>query len=149
MSSTLSGLLARATSRRGILVDSNVLIDVVTRDKQWARWSTHALAACLEVGPLILNPIIYAEISISFSSVEATDLALPPQIYQREPLPWAAGFLAGKSFLTYRQRGGSRTTPLPDFYIGAHAQVSNLAILSRDSARFRTYFPSVELLAPV
>ena len=97
---------------------------------------------------LILNPIIYAEVSIGYATIEALDAALPAALYRREPLPWKAGFLAGKSFLMYRRRGGLRTSPLPDFYIGAHASVEALALLTRDAVRYRTYFPKVEILTP-
>ena len=97
---------------------------------------------------LIINPLIYAEVSIGCTTIEALDAALPATLYRREPLPWEAGFLAGKSFVQYRRRGGLRTAPLPDFYIGAHAAIGRLALLTRDAARYRSYFPKVEILAP-
>jgi predicted nucleic acid-binding protein len=103
------------------MVDSNVLLDVATNDPDWGHWSGRALAEVAEQAALIINPIVYAEVSIGYTTIEALDAALPATLYQREPLPWEAGFLAGKSFLLYRRRGGSRTSPLPDFYIGAHA----------------------------
>ena len=131
-----------------MLVDSNVLLDVATNDPVWADWSAHALAEAAEHVALIINPIIYAEVSIGYTAVEALDAALPTALYQREPLPWEAGFLAGKSFLRYRRRGGLRTSPQPDFYIGAHAAIGRLALLTRDPAPYRSYFPSVEILAP-
>jgi predicted nucleic acid-binding protein len=87
-------------------------------------------------------------VSIGYTTIEALDAVLPAALYQREPLPWEAGFLAGKSFLLYRRRGGSRTAPLPDFYIGAHAAIGGLALLTRDAVRYRSYFPKVEILAP-
>ena len=96
----------------------------------------------------MVNPIIYAEVSVGFSTIEALNAALPTSIYQRAPLPWEAGFLAGKSFLAYRKRGGARNTPLPDFYIGAHAAIEGLALLTRDAARYQTYFPKIEILSP-
>jgi predicted nucleic acid-binding protein len=96
-----------------------------------------------------VNPIIYAEVSVGFTTVEALNAALPCDIYQRAALPWNAGFLAGKCFLAYRKRGGVRNTPLPDFYIGAHAAIENLALLTRDAARYQTYFPKVEILSPL
>jgi predicted nucleic acid-binding protein len=131
-----------------VLVDSNVLLDVATNDSVWRDWSACALSEAAEYTTLIINPIIYAEVSIGYPTVEALDAALPAALYQREGLPWEAGFLAGKSFLLYRRRGGSRSSPLLDFYIGAHAAIGRLALLTRDAARYRTYFPSVEILAP-
>lgn len=145
---SLRNLPARLRNRRGVLIDSNVLLDVATNDSTWADWSGRALAECADLTTLIVNPIIFAEISIGFATIEALNAALPRAVYAREPLPWEAGFLAGKCFLAYRRRGGSRTTPLPDFYIGAHAAIEQLALLTRDTARYRTYFPSVELLGP-
>jgi len=97
---------------------------------------------------LVINPIVYAEVSIGYSTIEALEAAIPATVYRREALPWEAGFLAGKSYLVYRRRGGSRTSPLPDFYIGAHAAIGGLALLTRDAARYRSYFPRVEILAP-
>jgi predicted nucleic acid-binding protein len=97
---------------------------------------------------MVINPIIYAEVSAGYSAIEAVDAVLPAALYQREPLPWEAGFLAGKCFLLYRRRGGARTSPLPDFYIGAHAAIGRLALLTRDAIRYRSYFPKVEILAP-
>jgi len=114
----------------------------------WETWSTAALAEALDLGRVVVNPIVYAEVSIGFDRIEDLDDALPPNQFLREPLPWAAGFLAGKAFLAYRRHGGARPTPLPDFYIGAHAAVSGYRLLSRDRGRYGTYFPSVELIAP-
>jgi predicted nucleic acid-binding protein len=127
---------------------SNVLLDVSTNDPIWGDWSARALAEVAEHATLIINPVIYAEVSIGYTTIEALDAALPATLYQREPLPWEAGFLAGKSFLLYRRRGGLRTSPLPDFYIGAHAAIGRLALLTRDAAHYRSYFPKVEILAP-
>lgn len=132
----------------GTLVDSNVLLDILTEDPAWADWSTDALAEAAETGPLSINPVIYSEVSIRFTTVEALEDALPAQDYRREPIPWAAAFLAGKAFLRYRQNKGTRATTLPDFFIGAHAAVAELALLTRDVSRYRTYFPTVSLLAP-
>jgi predicted nucleic acid-binding protein len=129
-------------------VDSNILLDVATNDPRWSEWSGSALAECTEHTALIINPIIYAEVSVGFTTIEALNAALPSSIYQRAPLPWEAGFLAGKCFLAYRKRGGLRHTPLPDFYIGAHAAIENLALLTHDAARYQTYFPKVEILSP-
>jgi len=133
---------------RGVLVDSNVLLDVATSDPGWGDWSARMLAEAAEYTTLVINPIIYAEVSIAYTTIEALDAALPEALYRRDPLPWEAGFLAGKSFLRYRRRGGLRTSPLPDFYIGAHAAVRGLALLTRDASRYRSYFPTVEILAP-
>ncbi len=130
-------------------MDSNVLLDIATDDPNWSDWSGRALAECAEHTALTVNPIIYAEISIGYTTIEALNAALPTTLYRREPLPWEAGFLAGKCFLLYRRRGGQRNSPLPGFYIGAHAAIGNLALLTREAARYRSYFPKVEILAPV
>jgi predicted nucleic acid-binding protein len=148
MKPAITNLRARLSACRGVLVDANVLLDIATNDPHWSDWSGRALAESAEHTTLIINPIIYAEISIGYTTIEALDAALPTTLYQREPLLWEAGFLAGKSFLQYRRRGGSRTSPLPDFYIGAHAAIGRLALLTRDAARYRSYFPKVEILAP-
>lgn len=148
MKSALTGLPTRLRNCRGVLVDSNILLDIATNDAKWSGWSGSALAECSEHATLIVNPIIYAEVSIGYTTIEALDAALPSGLYQRNPLPWEAGFLAGKCFLAYRRRGGQRNTPLPDFYIGAHAAIEHLALLTRDVARFQTYFPKVEILSP-
>lgn len=141
-------LQARLKACRGVLVDSNVLLDVATNDPVWGAWSALALSEVAERSVLIINPIVYAEVSIGYTTIEALDDALPGALYRREPLPWEAGFLAGKCFLLYRRRGGARSSPLPDFYIGAHAAIRRLALLTRDTARYRGYFPKVEILAP-
>ncbi len=132
----------------GVLVDSNVLLDVLSEDPQWFDWSSNALAQSAESAPLVINPIIYAEVSIRFARIEELDEALPTELFRREPLPWAAGFLAGKCFQAYRQRGGAKRSPLPDFFIGAHAAINELTLLTRDAARYRTYFPRLNILAP-
>jgi len=144
----LANLAKRLGGCRGILVDSNILLDIATNDPKWGAWSGQALAECAEYAALVINPIIYAEVSIGFKTIEALNAALPSRIYERAQLPWEAGFLAGKCFLDYRKRGGQRKTPMPDFYIGAHAAIDRLALLTRDDARYRTYFPKVEVLAP-
>ena len=148
MTNALPRLRARLRPCRGVLVDSNVLLDVATNDVVWGNWSASALAEVAEHATLIINPIVYAEVSIGYTTIEALDAVLPATLYQREPLPWESGFLAGKSYLQYRRRGGLRTSPLPDFYIGAHAAIGRLALLTRDAARYRSYFPKVEILAP-
>lgn len=135
--------LANAT-----LVDSCVLLDVATQDPVWLDWSSQALATAVRSGPVLVNPVVYAEVSIGYDRIEDLDDALPPDIFRREPLPYVAAFLAGKAYRTYRRRGGSRTTPLPDFFIGAHAAVGAFTLLTRDVRRFRTYFPTVRLIAP-
>ncbi len=131
-----------------VMVDTNVLLDVLTADETWYAWSAAALERCADADVLVINPIIYAEVSISFDAIEAVDDALPAAAFRRDPLPWEAAFLAGKCFLSYRKRGGQRRAPLPDFYIGAHAAVSGMSLLTRDARRYRTYFPSLELVAP-
>jgi predicted nucleic acid-binding protein len=148
MQQVLSNLAQRLSRCHGVLVDSNVLLDVATGDPRWAAWSGQALAECAEYAALVINPIVYAEVSIGFQTIEALNAALPGSLYERAPLPWEAGFLAGKCFLAYRRAGGRRTAPLPDFYIGAHAAIEGLALLTRDAARYRTYFPKLEVLAP-
>ncbi|MBD3334415.1 MAG: PIN domain-containing protein [Candidatus Eisenbacteria bacterium] len=131
-----------------VLVDSNVILDIATENSQWVRWSSDALQEAGETSILAVNPLIYAEASIGFERVEQLEEALPGDIFRREPLPCEAAFLAGKCFADYRRRGGRRTSPLPDFYIGAHAVVAGYRLLTRDAARYRTYFPRLELIAP-
>jgi len=130
------------------LVDTNVLLDVLVDDPAWARWSSNALRDAANQGPLVINPIIYAEVSIGFDSVEALEDAMPTSFFLREELPWAAGFLAGKAFVRYRRGGGARRSPLADFYIGAHAAVTGHRLLTRDRGRYSTYFPTVRLISP-
>ncbi len=117
-------------------------------DASWVEWSATALATAAEEGPLVINPIVYAEVSIGYDSIEEVDAFLPAEDYSRQPLPYSAGFLAGKAFLRYRRAGGAKRSPLPDFYIGAHAAVAGYRLLTRDVARYATYFPTVPLLAP-
>lgn len=131
-----------------VLVDTNVLIDVITADATWARWSHDALSVAHETSVVVINPIVYGEVSIGFVSIEALDAALPVDLYRREGLPYSAAFLAGKAYAAYRERGGSRTAPPPDFYIGAHAAVAGYRLLTRDPARYRTLFPRLALIAP-
>jgi len=120
----------------------------MTNDDQWSEWSMAALAQTADTGPLYINPVIYAEVSIRFSTVEALEDALPSRDYRREPVPWAAAFLAGKAFVDYRRNKGTKSSTLPDFFIGAHAAVAELSLLTRDTSRYRTYFPTVELITP-
>jgi predicted nucleic acid-binding protein len=130
------------------LVDSNILLDVATGDPTWADWSSRALEAAANESPLAINALIYAEVSIGFERIEQLEQAIPSNTFRREPLPYEAAFLAGKAFLKYRRRGGQRTSPLPDFYIGAHAAVSGFRILTRDPRRYGTYFPTVDIISP-
>jgi predicted nucleic acid-binding protein len=142
-------LLARAPFPGHItLVDSSVLLDILTDNPLWGSWSQSALAEARDAGRLVINPIVYAEVSTGFSAIEDLDDAVPETDFEREPLPYSAGFLAGKAFLVYRRRGGKRRSPLPDFYIGAHGAVSAYRLLTRHAVRYRPYFPSLELLAP-
>ena len=131
-----------------ILVDSNVLLDIATIDPVWYEWSAQALESAADSAPLAINALIYAEVAIAFGRIEDMEDAVPADVFRRESLPYEAAFLAGRAFLTYRRRGGARAAPLPDFYIGAHAAVAGFQLLTRDAARYRTYFPSVELIAP-
>jgi predicted nucleic acid-binding protein len=131
-----------------VLVDSNVILDVATEDPTWGEWSARALAHAADKSILVINPIVFAELSVGFDRVEDLEEALPPEIYRRDPLPYEAAFLAGKSFLAYRRRGGRRPMPLPDFYIGAHAAVAGHQLLTRDASRYKTYFPRLVLIAP-
>jgi predicted nucleic acid-binding protein len=130
------------------MIDSSVLLDVFTEDPVWFNWSSSALEAQAETSTLVINPIIYAEVSIRFARIEELEEALPRAVFRRDPLPWEAGFLAGKCFLDYRRRGGARQSTLPDFYIGAHAAIRDMALLTRDPARYRTYFPRLRIIAP-
>jgi predicted nucleic acid-binding protein len=148
MSPIFPNLQERLRGCRGALVDSNILLDVVTDEPPWGEWSGRALAEMADHAVLIVNPIVYAEVSVGFANVEELDAVLPAALYRRDPLPWEAAFLAGKRFLQYRRRGGYRRSPLPDFYIGAHAAVERLGLLTRDAARYRSYFPTVALFAP-
>ena len=131
-----------------VLVDSNVLLDILTEDPRWYAWSSEALARLAEQSTLAINPIIYAEVSIRFSTIEDLEATVAPEHFRRLPLPWEAAFLAGKCFLAYQKRGGRRVAPLPDFYIGAHAAVAGMTLLTRDPRRYRAYFPTLKLICP-
>src|SRR5207248_358918 len=124
-----------------VLVDSNVILDVVTDDATWSEWSSDAIERAANDTVLLVNPVVYAEVSIGFDRIEELEDAMPPELFRRDPLPYDAAFLAGKAFLAYRRRGGRRLTPLPDFYIGAHAAVAGYRLLTRDPRRYRAYFP--------
>lgn len=130
------------------LVDSNVLIDLFDERSEWRDWADAMLTRAASRGRLVINPIIYAEVSVGFATVEEVEDLLPPAYVQREALPWEAAFLAGRAFVLYRRRGGPRSTPLPDFYIGAHAAVAGHSLLTRDPARYRFYFPKLRVIAP-
>lgn len=146
---TPAGAASReGTGPPGTLVDANVLLDVLTEDRRWFPWSAEALATAADRGPLWINQVIYAETSTRFSRIEDLEEALPARDYRRAVVPWEAAFLAGKAYLAYRRRGGTRTSPLPDFFIGAHAAVTGLRLLSRDRERYTTYFPTVTLITP-
>ena len=129
-------------------MDSNVILDVFTEDEEWLDWSAAQLAEAAGKGMLVINPIIYAEVSARFDRIEDLDDALPAGYYRRVPLPWEAAFLAGQCFVKYRRRGGSRRSPMPDFYIGAHAAIAGLTLLTRDATRYRAYFPTLRIVAP-
>ena len=133
---------------RTVLVDSNVILDVLTTDRRWFDWSAHQIETLASSRVLAINPIIYAEISVGFDRIEDLEDAVPPSAFARLPLPWEAAFAAGKCFLLYRRRHGVRRSPLPDFYIGAHAAICGMSLLTRDEARYRTYFPRLDIIAP-
>ena len=130
------------------LVDSNVLLDVITEDDEWMDWSATALGRAANVSTLAINPVVYAEVAARFARIEELEDALPSDYYQRLALPWEAAFLAGQCFVKYRRRGGSRRSPMPDFYIGAHATIQGLTLLTRDPRRYRTYFPALPIISP-
>lgn len=131
-----------------VLVDTNVLLDVLTDDPQWYDWSAGQLDSCAFQSELCINALVYAEVSVGFERIEELDDALRPEAFTRLELPWEAGFLAGKALLQYRRARGMRASPLPDFYIGAHAAIDGMALLTRDARRYRTYFPKLELICP-
>jgi hypothetical protein len=131
-----------------VMLDSNVLLDVLTEDPAWFGWSSRTLEECAQNHILVINPIIYAEVSIGFDRMEDLDAALPENLIERRPIPLEAAFLAGKCFLKYRGRGGQKQSTLPDFFIGAHAAVEKMTLLTRDASRYRTYFPRLRLISP-
>jgi predicted nucleic acid-binding protein len=130
------------------LVDSNVLVDVIQEDPVWADWASEQLAAGFDRGPVIINPVIFAEVALASDTQEELEKYFRPEEYTRRELPWKAAMLAAKAFLRYRQSGGTKSSPLPDFYIGAQAQFEKLTLLTRDPRRYRTYFPAVRLIVP-
>jgi hypothetical protein len=131
-----------------ILVDSHVIIDVLSEDPLWVDWSEAALIDAADHDEIAVNPIIYAEIAAGFAIMADLDQHLNAHAFRRLELPYAAGFVAGRAFVEYRRRGGVRTSPLPDFYIGAHAAVEGLKLLTRDAKRYIGYFPKVVLIVP-
>lgn len=133
---------------RATLVDTNVLVDYLDEDSEWFSWSADVLADAAETGSVVVNPIIYAEIAVAFDSIEDVENALPLEYFVRAPIPWEAAFLAGKAFEQYRRRGGTRTSPLPDFFIGAHAAITGMTLLTRNARHFRAYFPKLTIIAP-
>ena len=132
----------------GTLVDSNVILDVATEDAEWVDWSAAMLEDAGERGPLVINPLIFAEVSVRYWTLEDVDEAIPAAFYTRAALPWEAAFLAAKAFERYRRAGGARRSPLPDFFIGAHAAIAGLTLLTRDPKRYRRYFPKLRIISP-
>jgi predicted nucleic acid-binding protein len=130
------------------MVDSCVFLDIFTEDPAWFSWSSIALAEAADEGAVIINPMIYAEISIRFKQIEELEAMLPSDVFEYRPIPREAAFLAGKNFLKYRRRGGRKSLPLPDFLIGAHAAIAGLDLVTRDVRRFQEYYPSVNLICP-
>lgn len=130
------------------MLDSNVLLDIVTADATWIAWSSDQFRRAAKAGPVLINPIIYAELAPAFDSQAALDHWLRPNHFRRLPLPYEAGFRASRAFVEYRSRGGTKTAPLPDFYIGAHAETAGFTLVTRDEMRYRTYFPELKLLTP-
>jgi predicted nucleic acid-binding protein len=131
-----------------VLVDSNVILDVFTEDRAWYGWSAAKLSECADTGILAINAVIYSEVSLRFETIEELDDALPVEFFERLPLPWEAAFLAAKCYVKYRSSRGARRSPLPDFYIGAHAAVLDMTLLTRDPKRYRTYYPRLRLISP-
>lgn len=131
-----------------LIVDTNVLVDVLEDDPQWADWSVRQLRAQSQVHELLINPVIYSELSLTFKSVEAIDAAVSEMGLSLQELPRAALFLAGKAFVKYRREGGHKGNVLADFFIGAHAAVLGCPILTRDARRYKNYFPRVALIVP-
>jgi predicted nucleic acid-binding protein len=131
-----------------VIVDSSVLLDIASNDAVWAEMAWSAIIDAASTRELVINPVIFAEVTISFARIEDADEGLPQTIFRREQIPWEAAFLAGKAFVDYRRRGGERRSPLPDFFIGAHAAVRRYALLTRDPRGVKSYFPTVEIISP-
>ena len=130
------------------LVDSNVLLDFLNEEEEWFDWSQSMLRDRAELGAIAVNPVIYAEVSLGYDRIEDLEAVLPTTYFIRLPLPCEAAFLAARCFRTYRRRGGTKRSPLPDFFIGAHAAVAGLTLLTRDARRYRHYFPKLTIIAP-
>jgi predicted nucleic acid-binding protein len=130
------------------MLDTNVLLDILTADPKWLSWSTEQFRLAVALGPILINPIIYAELAAGFDSRADLDHWLRPTLFKRLPLPYEAGFHASQAFVAYRKSSGAKTSPLPDFYIGAHADHAGLTLVTRDTARYRTYFPKLKLITP-
>ncbi len=133
---------------KGLLVDSNVILDIFLDDPRWADWSESALANYSDHTTLYINPIIYTEVSVGFKKIEELESALHKGGFQMLEIPREALFLAGKAYLAYKKGKGSKKSPLPDFYIGAQAAVLGLDLITRDDGRYRTYFPTVGIICP-
>jgi len=131
-----------------VIVDSDVLLDVMTDDPIWAEVSRSTVKRLSSDRQLVINAIIFAEVSVSFDRIEDVETQLPSDIFRREDMPYEAAFLAGKAYVTYRKRGGPRPSPLPDFFIGAHAAVRGYDILTRDPEGYRSYFPTLKIISP-
>lgn len=130
------------------MLDTNVLLDIFTADPKWLDWSATQFRQASAEGPILINPIVYAELAAGFDSQADLDHWLRPALFKRLPLPYEAGFRASRAFLEYRRGGGTKTSPLPDFYIGAHAETVGFTLVTRDVARYRTYFPKLMLITP-
>lgn len=131
-----------------LLIDTNVLIDVLQDDPRWADWSIRQLRAQSQLHELAINPIIYSELSLMYESIEALEQTVAAMRLSFQEIPRPALFVAAKAFVRYRREGGTKQNVLPDFFIGGHAAVAKCAVLTRDPARYRSYFPTVELLTP-
>lgn len=130
------------------LVDTNVLFDFLSEDDDWSDWSSAMLADAAERGRVVINPVVYAEVSVRYERIEDLNEALPSQFFVHAPLPWEAAFVAAKAFDKYRRRGGAKRSPLPDFFVGAHAAVVGMTLLTRDARRYRAYFPKLRIISP-
>ena len=133
----------------GVLFDTNVLLDIATKDERWFDWSKGHFISVVAQAPILINPIIYAELAPAFGSAKDLDEWLNPQFFLRLPLPYEAGWAASQAYLKYRRAGGARNSPLPDFYIGAHAEIAGLTLVSREVARYHTYFSESKAYHPV
>lgn len=130
------------------MLDTNVLLDILTADKKWLSWSIVQFRQAAEVGPIPINPIIYTELAAAFDTQEDLDHWLKPSLFKRLPIPYEAGFKASRAFLAYRRASGTKRSALPDFFIGAHAEYAGYTLVTRDVSRYRTYFPKVKLIYP-